>query len=143
MNHLHPDALFQCTSVQELQSFGKYRAVRKAMQDRIGKSLRHYGRGWKDLYQMLEVIRTLGNVQPTAAYFTSEPARYIYALVELDGAYRLKELGILKHHYFNKEKARRWRDQIAKVIHPDVCLHPQASAAFAKLDDLYQEITGA
>lgn len=142
INSISINAVFNATSVKELQSLGSYRAVRKAMQDKIGKLLRHYGRGWKDLYNALEVIRALGNMNNSAVYFTSEPARYIYALIELDGEYRLKELGIQKEHYFNKDKARHWRDGIAKAIHPDVCAHPQATPASAKLSDLYQEILG-
>lgn len=130
------------TSEAELKKLGKFNDVRKALQQRLGNRLKFSGRGWKDLWEAMTLIRTLGAMNQNDAYFTSDVTRYIYALTELDGEYRLKELGVQKEHYFNKDKARRWRDAIIKKIAPDVCAHPHASAASAKLHELYQEIAG-
>ncbi len=139
---IHSNDILSASSEAELRKLGKFNDVRKALQTRLGNRLKFSGRGWKDLLEALTLLRTLGAIYSSTGYFASEPARYIYALTELDGEHRLKELGVEKDHYYNKEKARRWRDTIAKAIHPDVCAHPHANAASAKLTELYQEIAG-
>ena len=78
----------------------------------------------------------------SAAYFVSEAAALIYALVELEGAARQKALGLTPAHYRDAALARRWRNEIARQISPDVCPHPKAHDAAHELHSLYASITG-
>jgi hypothetical protein len=73
-------------------------------------------------------------------YFISKIHRYIFALVELDGANRAKILGITQELYHDKDKAKIWRDTLAKQIHPDVCCVDGAEAAVAKVNELYSRM---
>ena len=72
----------------------------------------------------------------------TEACEYIFYLVELDGKLRMDKLGITPTLFSNKKTAKRWRDRISKVIHPDCCHHQRASEAMAELNQLYNQMTG-
>lgn len=75
-------------------------------------------------------------------YFTSKEAEYIFYLLELDGKQRADKLKITMNCYSNKNKAKVWRDSIAKVIHPDKCKDERAHDAICKLQQLYEDMIG-
>jgi hypothetical protein len=74
-------------------------------------------------------------------FFVSEPARLIYALVELDGECRQRALGLTQVHYRDAELAKQWRNRIAMQIYPDVCHHPKAHEAANELATMFKEMT--
>lgn len=74
-------------------------------------------------------------------YFVSEAARWIYALVELDGDNQQRALGLTPTHYRDADRARSWHRQVAKVIHPDISHHPKAHEATDQLDRIYRRMT--
>ena len=78
---------------------------------------------------------------PGVDYFVSEPARLIYALVELDGECRQRVLGLTQAHYRDAELAKQWRNRIAMQIYPDVCHHPKAHEAANELAMMFKEMT--
>jgi hypothetical protein len=73
-------------------------------------------------------------------YFKSEADRIIFFLLELDGEARAKALGITKAHFRSKITASGWRDGLVKIIHPDICNHPNANKALATLNGLYGQM---
>lgn len=73
-------------------------------------------------------------------YFKSPIHRYIFALVELDGESRQRVLAINQGLYNDKEKAKIWRDNILKLIHPDGCKIEGANCAMSKLNELYSRM---
>lgn len=73
-------------------------------------------------------------------YFKSPIHRFIFALVELDGESRQRILGINQELYNDKAKAKIWRDNIAKYIHPDDCKIEGAQDAMSKLNELYSRM---
>ena len=76
----------------------------------------------------------------TDRYFISKQHRYIFALIELDGENRAKILGITKELYHEKQKAKAWRDNLIKLIHPDICAIEGSDKAVAKLNELYSRM---
>lgn len=74
-------------------------------------------------------------------YFVSEPARLIYALVELDGESRQRALGVTQLHYRDADLAKQWRNKIAMQIHPDVSRHAKAEEAAHELTMMFKEMT--
>lgn len=74
-------------------------------------------------------------------YFVSEPARLIYALVELDGESRQRALGVTQAHYRDADLAKQWRNKIAMQIHPDVSRHAKAEEAAHELTMMFKEMT--
>ena len=68
------------------------------------------------------------------------PKKYIFCLLELDGAGRMDKLSVGRSHYAKKDVAAKWRDKIALEIHPDVCSHPLAKKAMAELNNMYREM---
>lgn len=73
-------------------------------------------------------------------YFKSKRHRYIFALLELDGKNRTEIIGITNEMYHDKNKAKKWRDELVKQIHPDVCSVDGAEAAVAKVNELYSRM---
>ncbi|MEG1003048.1 hypothetical protein [Clostridium sp.] len=73
-------------------------------------------------------------------YFSSEECEYIFYLLELDGKERGDKLKITRDCYFDKKVAKKWRDNIAKKLHPDKCSHKEAANAISKLNQLYEDM---
>ena len=70
-------------------------------------------------------------------YFKSLAHEYIFALVFTDQKVRQNLLHITEDLYRDGEKARIWRNGIAKEIHPDKCNIPNAADATIKIGELY------
>jgi hypothetical protein len=157
----------QAKTIEDLKGLGSYHQVRQTIHSWLGKNLTFKANGWEDLLKAVKRIQSLPgeelvqpmsdySVQPTedsnygetvssdetTLYFKSEAARIIYALVELDEEYRLKELGIDKSYYGDSDKAKKWRNKLAKIIHPDQCKHPKAALATTQLTQLYKNMVG-
>jgi hypothetical protein len=146
----------QSTTIKELQSCGSFKDIRNATQDYLGKRLQLKVRGWKNLLEVIEHLRSfttsssaistlevseeINILDRDSLYFKSEAARIIYALVKLDGEQRLKELKIDRSYYRDSEKAKKWRNEIAKLIHPDRCNHPQSAVATNKLSEIFNNM---
>jgi hypothetical protein len=75
-------------------------------------------------------------------YFKGEEEALIFFLTEMDGEARARALGITRQHYSINSLAKRWRDIIAKKIHPDICNHPHAADAMIKLTEFYESMVG-
>jgi hypothetical protein len=146
----------QSTTLKELQSCGAFKDVRHTIQDYLGTRLKLKVRGWKNLLEVVEHLRVftissnsisalqvseeINSPDSDSLYFKSESARIIYALVKLDGDQRLKELKIDRSYYRDSEKAKKWRNEIAKLIHPDRCNHPQSAVATNKLSEIFNNM---
>lgn len=75
-------------------------------------------------------------------YFKSKTDEYIFYLLEMDGKQRAEKLKINRKCYLNETEAKKWRNQIAKELHPDKSNHKKATQATAKLNQLYKEMVG-
>ena len=74
------------------------------------------------------------------SYFSNSEAMIIFALIYLDGDIRSKILGIHESLYESKGKAQSWKRRLVSKLHPDRCKHPQANAAIAKLNDIFDRM---
>lgn len=147
------DRILSAQSIADLKELGSYRDVRKTLQEKLTSRLQIKSRGWKDLNEVLEILRVINSatggpkdllteriVQQDIAYFKSETDRLIYALIELSGEAQLKALGINKSHFRDSHKAKQLRNSIVHLIHPDKCNHPKAKDAMTKLTKLFNEV---
>lgn len=64
-------------------------------------------------------------------YFKSTTDFVIYTLLETDGRSRCDNLGIREIHYSDKQAANEWKLSVRQY------LHPNDTAALAKLEKLY------
>lgn len=98
---------------------------------------------WKGIVDKIlifkDVVKKLEN-EGGGELFKSEEARIIFYLLEIDGPKRAKALNITKLHYSDKSLAKKWRDNLAKKIHPDKCKIEGANIAISKLNQLYEEM---
>lgn len=143
-------------TLEDLKQLGSYRKIREELKNSLGERIYFKARGWADLWEVVQSIRKLkisgrllqkieespSNISDeNLMYFKSEVDRIIYALLRLDGEQRLKELGVNKSHTRDLEKAKSWRNGLAKIIHPDVCKHPESVEASTKLTQMYEQMT--
>jgi hypothetical protein len=135
------DQIISAQSIDSLKKLGSYRDVRKLLQEKLTGRLQIKARGWKDLYEILEILRGIDTqIQQDIPYFKSEADQLIYALVELSGEPQLKALGLNRAHFRDAKKAKQLRNSIAHQIHPDKCTHPRAQDAMNKLTKLFNEV---
>ncbi len=92
----------------------------------------------KNKFQLKEITNVTNRLDDE--YFYSQTDKYIFVLTELDGKNRRKILGISFLHYKDKDIAKKWRKEILKKIHPDICNHPKAKEACEKMDQIYNEM---
>lgn len=131
--------LAEACSVDDLKALGSFRAVKQSLQDHLGPFLHVRARSWKDL---LEAVRRVFGAPEASSvthdYFVSRAAETIFALLHLYGDLQYRRLGIRVRHFGDRALAKRWRDDVARIIHPDRCAHPHAGRAMAEVNDLYQ-----
>lgn len=142
--------IFDSESKDELKSIGEFKTLKTIINDLFENNIIISTNSWENLYKSISNIKELCNLSrsnhPSKAnnfndlYFKGEAEKYIFYLLELDGKQRLDKLGINKLHYAKKEIASKWRNNIAKLIHPDVCNHPNAEKAISELNDMYKEM---
>ncbi|MCW7556227.1 hypothetical protein NX722_27080 [Endozoicomonas gorgoniicola] len=73
-------------------------------------------------------------------YFVSKEAEMIFYLSVLTGEAQQDMLNIVPSFYKDKKKAKAWRDEIIKKIHPDKSNHPDAKKATEVLNLLYERM---
>lgn len=139
-------SLLNVKSVDELKSIGKFNEVKKELKKELEGFKGIKWNSWDNLFKGIEAYKNFNckrkEDEKKENYFISKAAEYIFYLLELDGEARLEKLGITKMHFVSKDKAKNWRNNIAKIIHPDKCNHKMAREATAKLSKIYMELTG-
>lgn len=155
-------------SVDDLKKLGKMNEVKslikkdiadlfkdkKSKDKNIVEMIKVTSGSWKGLYDKVtalrEVIFYLGSKNNDSdecndedeKYFKSKADEYIFYLLELDGKQRADKLNITMKCYSDKSEAKKWRDSIAKVIHPDKCNNERANESLSRLNQFYKEMLG-
>lgn len=147
----------EAKTLEDIKACGSFSELRQQIKESLGERIKLKFHNWETLFYAIQELKDFitkanGTISQkddeseaestTSLYFQSDAAQVIYALLELDGEQRLKELGIDKSCAKDLEKAKSWRNNLAKIIHPDVCKHPNASEASIKLTKLYKQMTG-
>ncbi len=142
--------LFNAKSEEDLKNYGKLTDLRNELSNILGSDVKIKSNTWSSLFRSITSLKKvtqyivgdtgIANTKATDLYFKGEAERYIFLLLELDGKQRLDKLGVNRTHYSKKENAEKWRNEIAKIIHPDVCKHIQAERAMAELNEMYKEM---
>ncbi len=150
---------FLVSSVEELKKYGKCREIAKSIRQDFGaiiqqefsNDIKIRGNTWENLYKDICTLKKLLNsiittnqsesTQSDNLYFKGDAEKYIFFLLELDGKEHSNKLEINKLHFLDKGVATKWRNDIAKIIHPDTCRHIRAQQATAKLNELYNGMT--
>ena len=144
--------ILNAKSLEDLKSLGKLKIIRKVVNDGFGFKVTGKGAGWKGYYARIESLRQISTLFLTPntsngsssfddLFFKSETERYLFGLTEVDGAKRMKLLGIKDEFYSNSGAAKNWRDHILHLIHPDSNPHPSSNKAVSKLTELYENMT--
>ena len=73
-------------------------------------------------------------------YFISEEAKIIFGLVELTGKAQMDFLGIAEIHYFSRERAKGWYQEVKGMI--EISKHPNVKIAMENLNKIYNGMGG-
>jgi len=71
------------------------------------------------------------------SYFKSKGAKYVFALLYLDGQCRCNILGITEDLYGNNKKAKRWHRRIERAILYNALYLENYEDALNKLEKMY------
>jgi hypothetical protein len=140
------------SSIDDLKKIGSLQEVKQEFSTEL--QTRITARSWKQLLEKIKIFQKVFNsslLQVAAdseldlgtshlLYFRSETDRAIFALVEADGRYRKKLLGVTSEHYGDLELAKQWRRDLAKLVHPDKTKHPYSEEAMSNLEQMYEEM---
>ena len=74
-------------------------------------------------------------------FFRSEEHKIIFAVLYTDTSLREKLLSISEELYLDEGKAKEWRNNLVKKIHPDICKVQGAEDAIKKINELYGRMT--
>lgn len=131
---------------------------KKCKDKNINEMIKITSNSWKGLFDKIVVFREFLNEftvskneistietkeineGESSKYFICDEYEYIFYLLELDGKERANKLKITRECYSDKKVAKKWRDNIAKKLHPDKCKHEDAACAVAKLNQLYEDM---
>jgi len=72
--------------------------------------------------------------------FTSNEAKIIYTLLNHEGEKRAEILGITREMYSSLKKSKKWHNNLAKLIHPDVSHYSLATEAISELNNIYEKM---
>lgn len=133
MSKLDIDSLKNIESLEELEKIATEQELASMIDDLIPNMIlvnQTYGELWKTVKFLQNNFHTFRKPP-----FISEQEKYIYILTRLEGKSRTKELGISDDMYKDKNKAKKWRQNIVKYVHPDKGGNDEA---FQELEKLYQ-----
>jgi hypothetical protein len=73
-------------------------------------------------------------------YFVSKEAFLIFVLLHVDGENRAELLGIKEEMYESLTKAKKWRNEMVKLLHSDRCKHLSADEATSKVNEIFSRM---
>ncbi|WNS82191.1 hypothetical protein RRU94_15705 [Domibacillus sp. DTU_2020_1001157_1_SI_ALB_TIR_016] len=148
--------IVQAKSLDEMKELGKMLQIKRALQKVCGDHIKIRARSWEELFLVIQKLRELAlnefskseistelivtkeETDSDLPYFKTKTDEIIYSLIELQGKQRQDKLKITKFCYNNPKYARKWRNNLAKLIHPDKTKHPRAEEAIKVLQELYE-----
>ena len=108
-----------------------------------GKYTVTYESGVKRTYsKMTKTIKAWMDSHNTYSnpFFKDLASETIFYLLQMSGEERTDRLHITVMLYKDKSLARRWRDDLMKIVHPDNCKHPMAAQAAAEVTRIYKRM---
>ena len=127
--------LKKATNANDLHKYGDFDAVVKMIRKDPCMCSRKIS-SWDDAYDAIIELKRFDSI------FVSDNAKYIFALIYLEGKTRNHFISLTDDLYDDKEKAEIWYKTLSKKVHPDQNMDNQefAQKAFIKLQELYSRI---
>ena len=131
-----------CNSVNDLKKLGSFIVVKKKINTDLRGVVAIKAKGWDDLVCKIVALRDILSINTSVCEgdFSSISNKYLYILENTTGKNRLDNLSVSIKHYQNKSIAQKWRNEILKYIHPDVCNDIRANSATKQLNEIYHEM---
>lgn len=102
-------------------------------------------KSWKDGFEKAQLLFLLSEsnndsyiLNQNSDYFKDKISEYIFYLLELNGEIQMKKLKISKIHYKDKNKAKEWRNNLIKMLHPDISFHAKTKEATEAINLIYK-----
>ncbi|UYM18233.1 hypothetical protein [Endozoicomonas euniceicola] len=73
----------------------------------------------KDLLKVIEAFCGVSSLKNEDAFFKSEKHKLAFMIINHQGTFFDKELGIKKKHYLDKKMANEWKKKYQSIFHPD------------------------
>lgn len=131
--------IFEAKTLDELQTMGKLADVRGPLKEMAAKyNIKVVTNKWILAWEGIQAVKKA--IEDDDPFFKSKAARLIFFLTQADGEMRMKELGVNRKHFADKDYAKAWMTDLLKVVHPDNCKHPLAADATAEVNRIYRDM---
>ena len=136
MNNISINELKKASSTKDLEKIGTIENIRSYINSII-PNMEISATTYKDILDTIMFFKE--NLLPWSDnVFVSKQKEYIFILTKMEGNARMKALNANDELYSNKELAKKWKNKIAQIIHPD---KGSSDNALIKLNKLYENMT--
>lgn len=149
------EKILKANTLEELKEVGKMLEIKYTVQEVAGDRIKIRSRSWQELFQVILTLKEFPQFKSSnnenmiiniakeqndsnVQYFKTRTDEIIFALLELKGKQRQEKLKITNFCYNNPQYAKKWRNDLVKIIHPDKTEHPKSAEAMQVLKELYE-----
>lgn len=126
-------------NVEELKKLGSVEDIITIIEDIINP-IQIKATSYEDLLEYIKVLQCKWTDFQDDEFFKNQESKYLFCLTEVDGKKRNEVIGLTDELYDNKNKAKKWYRNIAKIIRPDIKNDDRTKKAFNELNKLYKNI---
>lgn len=129
----------KCDNIKELKNTYKtYKNLCDSLDKELKGIIKFPKKSWVKTFEFLSVLKKIIK-EENKNTIDLEREKYIWTLCYTDGMTRANLLGITIKHYESKKLAKKWRNEILKMVAPDKNNQSKESnIATSKLNDLYE-----
>ncbi|WP_144880455.1 hypothetical protein [Gluconacetobacter diazotrophicus] len=137
-------SMTEYVDTSNLEGLGDLDTVCRMIENELGGGIHINVKSWNDLRTLIDrlIIFPAKAEDEKIDFFKTKADKIIYSLVELDGKNRQKQLGVTPLHYKKKDIASKWKKELSKYLHEDICKHPKSKDAWNKMEQMYKEMIG-
>ncbi len=131
-----------CKSVNSLKKLGSFKSVKSKINSDLLNITEIKSRSWDELFYKISHMRAiyLSEKPENDGDFISTANKYIFILLNTSGRNRLDNLSVTVQHYQDKSVAKKWRNELMKFVHPDICNDSRATSSMKALNEIYTEM---
>lgn len=112
------EQLIRTETEDELKNIGTVEEIRRCIEQEI-EPFRVETNAYAEICKAINFLKQNWNRFQNEKYFQNENAKYIFALIHMEGEERNKIIELTDDLYDDQIKENAWKKKIIKKIHPD------------------------
>ena len=132
--------------IKKIDSEGEYKALKNAVLSDTNLGDLISIKNKDDLIEVITAFKKAKLVQRDKDnFFLSEKHKLAYCLLKHERGLFDKELGITKKHYLDNKEAKKWKEHLTNIFHPDKDINNEFSSSkdvMAKINRIFNQMIG-